>query len=103
MVEWWQEAGRLLIDQKLSQNDVAKIVSKSPVEMREGLEEVILRCKDKNIPFLVFSAGIASNYLLLAFQNTEFILTYFFLPNIRRYRRGSAFQKSISFQHAHSL
>ncbi|KAG9289841.1 hypothetical protein G9A89_015421 [Geosiphon pyriformis] len=60
MVEWWEKAHRLLIDQHISRNDIAQIVSETPVEVRSGLDKVITKCEEHNIPFLVFSAGITN-------------------------------------------
>lgn len=65
MIEWWTQAHQLLIDQKINKDDVAAMVAETPVDIREGLKELIEKCKEKNIPLLVFSAGVKSNYYLL--------------------------------------
>lgn len=65
MIEWWTQAHQLLIDQKINKDDVAAMVAETPVDIREGLRELIETCNEKKIPFLVFSAGVKSNYYLL--------------------------------------
>jgi 2-hydroxy-3-keto-5-methylthiopentenyl-1-phosphate phosphatase len=67
MIEWWTQAHQLLIDQKINKDDVAAMVAETPVNIREGLKELIENCKEKKVPFLVFSAGVKSNYYLLLF------------------------------------
>ncbi|GBB94177.1 hypothetical protein RclHR1_02300018 [Rhizophagus clarus] len=58
MVEWWTQAHQLLIDQKINKDDVAAMVAETPVDIREGISELIDKCKEKDIPFLIFSAGV---------------------------------------------
>ncbi|CAB4495208.1 5'-nucleotidase, cytosolic III [Rhizophagus irregularis] len=58
MIEWWTQAHQLLIDQKINKDDVAAMVAETPVDIREGLRELIETCNEKKIPFLVFSAGV---------------------------------------------
>ncbi|CAG8726654.1 5814_t:CDS:2, partial [Dentiscutata erythropus] len=42
------------------EKDVKDMVTETPVELRPGLDVLIRKCKDNNIPFLIFSAGIAN-------------------------------------------
>ncbi|CAG8567690.1 5828_t:CDS:2 [Acaulospora colombiana] len=58
MVEWWNQAHELLVGQKINKDDIKGMVAETEVEMRPGLDALINKCKDKNIPFLVFSAGL---------------------------------------------
>ncbi|CAG8434931.1 8601_t:CDS:2 [Scutellospora calospora] len=60
MVEWWEKAHELLINQHINKNDIKDMVAETPVEMRPGLDVLIEKCKNNNIPFLIFSAGIAN-------------------------------------------
>ncbi|CAG8550806.1 12474_t:CDS:2 [Ambispora gerdemannii] len=58
MTEWWMKAHQLMIDQRPTKDDIARIVEETPVEMRPGLRDVTSICRDNDVPFLVFSAGI---------------------------------------------
>ncbi|CAG8588380.1 5222_t:CDS:2, partial [Ambispora leptoticha] len=58
MTEWWEKAHELLINERITEDDIVKLAKETPVEMRPGLKDIIFRCKDNDIPFLVFSAGI---------------------------------------------
>ncbi|RIA90943.1 pyrimidine 5'-nucleotidase [Glomus cerebriforme] len=58
MVEWWEQAHELIINQNIKKDDFAAIVSETPMNIREGLKELIDKCKEKNVPFLIFSAGL---------------------------------------------
>lgn len=60
MVEWWNKAHELLIKQQINIDDFATMVDETPVEMRSGLKELIDKCKEKKVPFLIFSAGIGN-------------------------------------------
>lgn len=58
MVEWWDGAHAALISQNISHGDIAHMVKETPIELREGLSELLILCRDKEVPLLVFSAGI---------------------------------------------
>lgn len=82
MMKWWVEAHASLIKQKLSKHgklavmreviwashanhsymyiDLAKMARQVNLEMRKGVEDVLTNCRDTQIPFLVFSAGIGN-------------------------------------------
>ncbi|KAF0362328.1 5-nucleotidase, cytosolic III [Gigaspora margarita] len=60
MIEWWEKAHELLLGQRINKNDIKEMVAETPVEMRPGLDVLIRKCKDNDIPFLIFSAGIAN-------------------------------------------
>ncbi|CAI2190715.1 12104_t:CDS:2, partial [Funneliformis geosporum] len=60
MVEWWNKAHELLIKQQINKEDIAAMVAETPVDMRIGLKELIDKCKEKKLPFLIFSAGIGN-------------------------------------------
>ncbi|OZJ01817.1 hypothetical protein BZG36_04814 [Bifiguratus adelaidae] len=59
MIDWWHGAHQALIGEKLTKQDVTEIVSESDILFRDGLKQVLDDCFAKDIPFLVFSAGIA--------------------------------------------
>jgi len=58
MVEWWENADQAILDEKIHKDAIADMVRETPVVYRQGIKEVLHTCKDKNIPFLVFSAGV---------------------------------------------
>ncbi|CAG8510825.1 4940_t:CDS:2 [Acaulospora morrowiae] len=58
MVEWWEQAHELLMGQKINREDIKSMVAETDVELRPGLDVLINECKSKNVPFLVFSAGL---------------------------------------------
>ncbi|CAG8475580.1 610_t:CDS:2 [Diversispora eburnea] len=58
MIEWWNKAHELLIGQNINKNVVKDMVAETEVAMRPGLDELIEKCKNQNVPFLVFSAGL---------------------------------------------
>ncbi|KAL9538544.1 hypothetical protein MBANPS3_010856 [Mucor bainieri] len=60
MMKWWIEAHASLIKQKLSKHDLAKMARQVNLEMRRGVEDVLINCRDTQVPFLVFSAGIGN-------------------------------------------
>ncbi|CAG8445642.1 6080_t:CDS:2 [Acaulospora colombiana] len=60
MIEWWEKSHKLLIEQNLSKQDIEEMVTESTVEMRPGVDQFIEKCKNYDIPFLIFSAGIAN-------------------------------------------
>ncbi|RHZ71884.1 hypothetical protein Glove_251g53 [Diversispora epigaea] len=58
MIEWWNKAHELLIGQNINKNVLKDMVAETEVAMRPGLDELIEKCKNQNVPFLVFSAGL---------------------------------------------
>ncbi|KAI7902722.1 pyrimidine 5'-nucleotidase [Cokeromyces recurvatus] len=60
MMKWWQEAHENLVKQKLSKHDLQAMVQQVNLEFRAGLDQVLSQCKDSEVPFLVFSAGISN-------------------------------------------
>jgi cytosolic 5'-nucleotidase 3 len=60
MLEWWNKANKLIIDQKLIRDDVRQMIEDTPSNLRGGIVELITQCKEKNVPMLIFSAGVGS-------------------------------------------
>jgi len=58
MVEWWEKADQAILDEKIHKDTIAHMCRETPVVYRAGIKDVLHTCKDKNIPFLVFSAGV---------------------------------------------
>jgi len=58
MVEWWENANQAILDEKIHKDTLADMVRETPVVYRSGIKEVLQTCKEKHIPFLVFSAGV---------------------------------------------
>ncbi|CAG8664349.1 11186_t:CDS:2, partial [Paraglomus occultum] len=50
MVEWWSKAHELVIRQNLTKNDIKQMLLDTPTKLREGIAELIIQCKEKNIP-----------------------------------------------------
>ncbi|KAI8330030.1 pyrimidine 5'-nucleotidase [Blakeslea trispora] len=60
MQQWWIEAHESLIAQKISKHDLETMAKNVKIELRSCLENVLVNCRDKQVPFLVFSAGIGN-------------------------------------------
>ncbi|KAG4104688.1 5'-nucleotidase, cytosolic III [Neocallimastix lanati (nom. inval.)] len=58
MVEWWENADQAILDEKIHKDTIAEMVRETPVVYRQGIKDVLYSCKEKKIPFLVFSAGV---------------------------------------------
>lgn len=58
MVEWWKNAHQAILDEHIHKDSLKTMVEETPVVFRPGIKNVLYTCKNKNIPFLVFSAGI---------------------------------------------
>lgn len=69
MVEWWQKIHSLIVSIHLSKNDVVEMAKESNIIFRAGVSEFISQCNDKQIPIVVFSAGIASLHRGVARSN----------------------------------
>ncbi|KAG0743448.1 hypothetical protein G6F33_006887 [Rhizopus arrhizus] len=60
MIQWWTEAHELLIQQKLSKQDLIEMTRQVKLELRSNVDQVLRICQARSIPFLVFSAGIGN-------------------------------------------
>ncbi|TPX72749.1 5'-nucleotidase [Spizellomyces sp. 'palustris'] len=58
MVEWWEKAHELILELKLTKNDLEHMVTETPILLRMGAREFVDHCAAKDIPLLVFSAGL---------------------------------------------
>lgn len=58
MVEWWTKCNEIYIKEGLSRQKIRDIASHTKISYREGLEEFIQLTETKEIPLLVFSAGL---------------------------------------------
>lgn len=59
MIEWWEQAHDLIIQMNISRKDLTAMVMETPVTWRDGANAVTKWCEKKNVPLLVFSAGLA--------------------------------------------
>lgn len=57
MKEWWSKAHDLLINMKLKKS-VLSAVELSDIRIRDDSVELINYCRDNQVPFLLFSAGL---------------------------------------------
>lgn len=60
MQEWWSKAHQLLLDMNLKKEDIEKAVELSDIRLREDSVNLINYCRDHQVPFLLFSAGLAA-------------------------------------------
>ena len=58
MKEWWSKAHDLLINMKLKKSDIVKAVELSDIRIRDNSVELINYCRENQVPFLLFSAGL---------------------------------------------
>jgi len=58
MIEWWENADQAILDEKIHKDTISDMVRETPVLYRPGIKDVLHSCKEKKIPFLVFSAGV---------------------------------------------
>lgn len=59
MEEWWGKTHGLLIEGGLTYDDIRKSVSNSAIAFREGVVELFEFLEERDIPILIFSAGLA--------------------------------------------
>ncbi|KAK8792791.1 hypothetical protein WA158_004955 [Blastocystis sp. Blastoise] len=59
MDEWWNKAHALLIEEKVTKNDIMEAVKDADVRLRPSTTNLIKHCVYHKIPVLVFSAGLA--------------------------------------------
>ena len=58
MIQWWNEAHELIMKEHLTLDVIRIAVAGSVVRLRDGCSSIMNICRDKNIPALVFSAGL---------------------------------------------
>ncbi|CBK23400.2 uncharacterized protein [Blastocystis hominis] len=58
MQEWWSKAHELLIGLGLKRSDIVNAVAQSDIRIRDDSVELINYCRENQIPFLLFSAGL---------------------------------------------
>jgi 5'-nucleotidase len=59
MTEWWTKAHDIIVGEKVSKDEISKMVSETNIVFRPLLKEFIAMATMRKIPLLVFSAGIA--------------------------------------------
>ncbi|KAK9170257.1 hypothetical protein Syun_002397 [Stephania yunnanensis] len=59
MEEWWEKTHGLLIEGGLTYNSIRKSVADATIAFREGVVELFEFLEEKNVPVLIFSAGLA--------------------------------------------
>ncbi|XP_011628048.2 7-methylguanosine phosphate-specific 5'-nucleotidase [Amborella trichopoda] len=59
MEEWWERTHALLVEGGLTYDDITSSVANSAVAFREGVIELFELLEKKDVPVLVFSAGLA--------------------------------------------
>ncbi|XP_057550318.1 uncharacterized protein LOC130828372 isoform X1 [Amaranthus tricolor] len=59
MEEWWEKTHGLLVEGGLTLYDIRKSVANARMEFRDGVVELFDLLEEKNVPILIFSAGLA--------------------------------------------
>ncbi|EKX35235.1 hypothetical protein GUITHDRAFT_79999 [Guillardia theta CCMP2712] len=59
MSEWWETTHKLIVEQEVTKKDIAACVKAGHFRFREGVPELLAQLKEREVPILVFSAGIA--------------------------------------------
>lgn len=60
MEEWWRKAHEIILESKMKKTDIVDMVERNPVVFRGGVDKLMERVEDLDIPVLVFSAGLAN-------------------------------------------
>ncbi|CAO3610359.1 unnamed protein product [Cunninghamella blakesleeana] len=60
MIQWWTKAHENMVKQNLTRQDIVNMVEQVSIELRSGVDKVFEKCRDLDVPFLVFSAGIGN-------------------------------------------
>ena len=58
MMEWWSRHIRLLVEQGMNRKVVEDIIKNKRILLRKGAEDFFKKLYEKNIPLLIFSAGV---------------------------------------------
>ncbi|ORX60083.1 cytosolic 5'-nucleotidase 3-like protein [Piromyces finnis] len=58
IVDWYKNANQAILDEKIHKDDITTMCRENSVVFRPGIKDVFQTCRDKEIPFLVFSAGV---------------------------------------------
>jgi HAD superfamily hydrolase (TIGR01544 family) len=60
MIKWWTESHELIKSLGFTIDDLKDMIREMPVEFRKSSNELFDICKEREIPMLIFSAGIAN-------------------------------------------
>jgi 5'-nucleotidase len=60
MLEWWIAHENLLVESGMNENIIEDIYETSPNTFREGTKEFFKILSEKNVPILIFSAGVGN-------------------------------------------
>ncbi len=58
MIEWWQKSHDLILNMKLTPDNLNQMITDTPLTFREGVSQFLGLCDTNDIPVLVFSAGL---------------------------------------------
>ncbi|KAK1938995.1 Cytosolic 5'-nucleotidase 3 [Phytophthora citrophthora] len=58
MVQWWKSINALLVESKVTKEQVKRAVDSSKIAFRSGFHSVMKLLRDHQVPTLVFSAGL---------------------------------------------
>ncbi|XP_059174721.1 7-methylguanosine phosphate-specific 5'-nucleotidase A-like isoform X1 [Physella acuta] len=72
MIEWWSKGHELIIGCSLSRNKLERIVAQSEARLRNGCKWFFEELHERDIPILIFSAGIGDIIHLAISQQAQF-------------------------------
>ena len=72
MMEWWSMHIQLLVEEGMNRKVVEDIIKKKRILLRKGSEDFFKMLHEKNIPLLIFSAGIGD--IIEGFLESEGLL-----------------------------
>lgn len=85
MIEWWEGNHKIMEESGISMNDIKKAVSQSSAMLREGHEEFFKDLNDKNVPLLIFSAGLGDVLNEIIAQRSSFYPNMKVVANFMRF------------------
>ena len=62
MIDWWNAAHQQIVDSRLTMSDISGMVQDANIVFRDGVDLILRDCHNRNIPFLIFSAGLAGKF-----------------------------------------
>ncbi|CAG9531119.1 unnamed protein product [Cercopithifilaria johnstoni] len=60
MEDWWRTSHEHIIKTGFTKKTIQKFVSEAKLELKEGVEELMITLRNHNIPLIIFSAGIGN-------------------------------------------
>ncbi|GMS87915.1 hypothetical protein PENTCL1PPCAC_10090, partial [Pristionchus entomophagus] len=58
MEAWWMESNEAIVERGFDRSELAELVAATNIQLRNGAEELLLQLNQREMPILIFSAGI---------------------------------------------